>query len=100
MGGRRRRSGKDASTEKPVIVKKDINIAASRIFAGLRVQQRFTQRDVSNRLGKRGSWTNLLENGHYAIKLQDFMDLCELYNREPADVITEIIKWRSVNDGA
>jgi hypothetical protein len=99
MATRKRRNGKDAGTGNPhYLLGTDIDRAATRIFAGLRAQHRFTQRQVSDRLGKRPSWTNLLENGHYSIKLQDFVDLCRLYQKDPVEIMEQIMHWQPMDD--
>jgi transcriptional regulator with XRE-family HTH domain len=74
---------------------RDIGEPTRRILAGKRVERGFTQRQVSKELDKSDAWANLLERGQYIIKLQDFVDLCFLYDKDPLQVLAEILSWKA-----
>jgi transcriptional regulator with XRE-family HTH domain len=73
---------------------RDIRLAAARILHALRVERGLTQREASVRLNKSYSWVSLLENGLYSIKVQDLVDICDIYGADPIEVFERILRWK------
>jgi hypothetical protein len=73
---------------------KSIGRATARVFAGLRAERKWKQRQVSLDLGKSHGWVGLLENEQYSVKLQDFVDLCALYEVDPLETLERILRFK------
>jgi DNA-binding XRE family transcriptional regulator len=67
--------------------------AIEHVLRAARVERGLTQRQLSVMLGKASNVMNLIETGNRSCSLNEFLQICELIEADPREILGRIVRW-------